>query len=127
MTLAPYNTVPKEDYLSLYRDSQKVNYDRVKQLLSMNSRDLAEATGRPVKLNARIPIEIQERFTEWANLLNLVAGFFHGDPEKTALWFKVPNPLLGNVSPRDMIRVGRFETLWSFVTATLNENQPPQS
>jgi hypothetical protein len=54
----------------------------------------------------------------------LVAQFFDGDAAKTALWFKTPNPLLGNLSPRDMIRYGRYDRLRRFVLDALDENAP---
>ena len=69
-----------------------------------------------------MPTELRERLTEWAIALNLVEGFFQ-DQKKTILWFSIPNPLLGDMSPRDMIRVGRFKKLLNFVQTALNENQ----
>jgi hypothetical protein len=42
---------------------------------------------------------------------------------KTELWFRLPNPLLGNVSPRDMIRYGRYETMRDFIYTSLSENR----
>jgi hypothetical protein len=45
----------------------------------------------------------------------LVAEYFKGDLEKTALWFKIDNPMLGDVSPREMIRAGRFKKLIKFI------------
>jgi hypothetical protein len=45
------------------------------------------------------------------NIAISVAGFFEGDARKTALWFETPNPMLGGVTPRDMIRHGRYDKL----------------
>ena len=59
---------------------------------------------------------------EIANICGLVAQFFEGNAEKTALWFKTRNPLLGDISPRDMIRFGRYEKLRRFVMEALEEN-----
>ncbi len=58
---------------------------------------------------------------EIANVCGLVAQFFQGDVAKTALWFKTMNPPLG-ISPRDMIRYGRYEKLRRFVMDALEEN-----
>jgi hypothetical protein len=52
----------------------------------------------------------------------LVAQFFGGDAAKTALWFKTKNPLLGDISPRDMIRYGRYEKLRRFIMNALDDN-----
>lgn len=70
----------------------------------------------------KIPQELQEHMREWAIALNLVGNFFK-DKEKTTLWFHIPNPLLGNVSPRDMIRLGRSKKLLKFIQTTLEESE----
>jgi uncharacterized protein (DUF2384 family) len=72
-----------------------------------------------------MPKELQERLMEWAVALNLVAQFFN-DEQKTVLWFRTPNPLLGDMTPRDMIRVGRFRKLVRFIQTALSENEPPK-
>jgi hypothetical protein len=68
-----------------------------------------------------MPAELRERLIEWATAINLVANFF-GDGDKALLWFQTPNPLLGNMTPRDMIRVGRFKKLLKFIQTALDEN-----
>jgi len=55
-------------------------------------------------------------------MLKLVADFFD-DHEKADVWFRTPNPMLGNVSPDDMIAAGRNAKLRSFMIAALAENQ----
>jgi hypothetical protein len=62
-----------------------------------------------------MPAQVHERIREWATLLNLVAEHFQGDHQKTVLWFTTLNPLLGNITPRDMIRFGRYNKLFKFV------------
>jgi hypothetical protein len=64
----------------------------------------------------------QARQGELEQLCEHVVGFFEGDVAKTALWFRLPNPLLGDVSPRDMIRYGRYARLQEFVMEALAEN-----
>jgi len=57
----------------------------------------------------------------------MVADFFNGNTEKTVLWFKTRNPLLGDISPRDMIRLGRFERLRKFIiNAAIKKNRPQE-
>jgi hypothetical protein len=68
-----------------------------------------------VRFDANIPEPVAERLREIANIANLVAQFFAGDAQKVALWFEIANPMLGNVSPRDMIRIGRYKRLLNFV------------
>lgn len=59
---------------------------------------------------------------ELAVLCEQVVGYFDGDVAKTALWFRLPNPLLGDVSPCDMIRYGRYARLREFVVEALADN-----
>lgn len=66
--------------------------------------------------------DIENRLKEWAVAINLVAGFFK-DQDKTMLWFQTPNPLLGNVSPAEMIKMGRFLKLLRFIQTALEDNR----
>ena len=68
-----------------------------------------------VRYDQLIPIVVRERLEEIASTINLVAKQFEGDLDKTAAWFKAKNPLLGDVSPRDMIRLGRYDRLRRFI------------
>lgn len=122
---ALFDTVPQKDHLALFPGG-KVNGSKVAEFLELKKPEIASATGVPkssIRFDQKIPHELLERLRQWATLLNLVASHFYGDAKKTALWFQLPNPLLGNASPRDMIRFGRFEKLWNFVVTSLGENQ----
>ena len=65
--------------------------------------------------SVRFPEPVAPRLREIANIANLVAEFFAGDAQKVGLWFEIANPMLGNISPRDMIRIGRYKRLLNFV------------
>ncbi len=125
MSASLFDTVP-QDHLSFY-EGKKPDYNRIAGFLHFNKEDVAKATGfsrNSVRFDDdRMSSELKERIKEWATLLNLVAGFFKGDEEKTYLWFTTINPLLGNVAPRDMIRFGRFKKLLKFVMNALAENK----
>ena len=121
---ALFGTVPKEDFLNLF-DGSKPRYKDVVDSLDFQTKDVSNVTGvaiSSVRYDEKIPKDVSDRIREWAILLNLVAGFFKGDRDKTNLWLTMPNPLLGNVSPRDMIRIGRFRKLHRFVIQALGEN-----
>jgi hypothetical protein len=123
---ALFNTVPKEDYLEFFK-GKRPDYNRVVQFNHYKKEDVARATGvniHSVRYDEKIPKELEERLKEWANLFNLVAEFFDGDAKKTELWFSVSNPMLGDIPPRDMIRIGRYKKLLSFVLNSLAENMP---
>lgn len=122
-----FNTVPKKKYLPIYHANGSMDPQEVTKLLSLKKKDIATATSVPINSvrfdNARAPKELVERIKEWGVALEKVAEYFDGDLEKTALWFSLENPLLGNVSPRDMIRFGRFKKLFKFILNSLNENK----
>lgn len=130
MTILTENTlfanVPKEDYLSFF-EKDRPQYNRVVKFLNFKNEDISKATDVPlssVRYDNKIPKELQERIREWAILLNLVAEHFKGDRNKTLLWFTLPNPLLGNITPRDMIRFGRYRKLYKFIINAVTENKP---
>ena len=116
---------PKQDYLDFFQGEKPI-YNRIVKFLDFKKEDISKATEVPlssVRYDEDIPKVLHERNKEWAILLNLVAEHFKGDATKTALWFTTPNPLLGNISPRDMIRFGRYKKLFKFIFNALAENK----
>lgn len=106
-----------QDYLGLYRDDPP-DYKRIAELVQLSKADLSKLAGvakSSVRFDANIPVPVAERLREIANIANLVAEFFGGDARKVGLWFELPNPMLGSISPRNMIRAGRYKRLFSFV------------
>jgi hypothetical protein len=96
--------------------------------LELKKDDVASATNVPlssVRFDERTPAEVRERLVEIATICEMVADYFKGDVAKTALWFKVPNPLLGNLSPRDQIRLGRYRKVLKFVQSAREAAGPP--
>jgi len=119
-----FKTVPEHDYLQFW---PKAVFDpqRVARFLELSKGDVAKVADvaiTSVRFDGKIPKDVRDRLIEIANVCGLVAQFFRGDGVKTALWFKTKNPLLGNISPRDMIRYGRYEKLRRFVMEALEEN-----
>jgi hypothetical protein len=53
-----------------------------------------------------------------------VAQYFEGNAAKTQLWFRLDNPMLGNVSPRTLILTGRAERLQQLIEDALAESSP---
>ncbi len=125
MSPSAFSTVQEKDYLDLFKGTEP-NYKNVVNFTHFKKEEISRATGVPthsIRYDDKMPPGLKDRFVEWANLLNLVAGFFKGDAQKTALWFTIQNPLLGNFSPRDMIRFGRYKKLMAFVLNSLEENR----
>jgi hypothetical protein len=109
--------IAREDLLHLYRDGRP-DYKRIAELTKLSKTDLgkiSQVAKSSVRFDANIPEPVAERLREIANIANLVAEFFAGDPQKVSLWFEIANPMLGNISPRTMIRLGKYKRLLSFV------------
>jgi hypothetical protein len=114
-----------QDHLSLFK-KQKPDYEHVVDFLRFKREEVARATGlapSSVRYDEKMPKELSEILLQWAVLFNQVADYFKGDVYKTSLWFNIPNPLLGNISPKDMIRLGRYKKLFSFVMQAIEDNQ----
>jgi hypothetical protein len=124
---ALFDTIPKDDPLLLFPGgAAHPDYQKVVRLLDFRKKDVAKASQisiQSVRYDYKMPRELEERVREWAVALSLVAQYFKNE-QKTILWFKTSNPLLGNITPRDMIRVGRFKKLSRFIQNALSENEP---
>jgi hypothetical protein len=119
-----FRTVADRDYLGFGAD-QTLNAREVARFLDLNKREVAKVANvapASVRFDQKIPKEVADRLAEIANIAQLVAQYFEGDAPKTALWFRTKNPLFGGISPRDMIRFGRYEKLRRFVTEALGQN-----
>lgn len=109
--------VARQDLLQLYRNGQP-DYKRIADFAKLSKADLGKISGvsrASVRFDASIPDKVAERLREVANIANLVAEFFEGNAEKVGLWFELQNPVLGNISPRQLIRIGRYKRLLNFV------------
>lgn len=94
--------------------------------LGFDKKALAGAAGLPrnsVNLSQDIPIELSRLFKSWAVLLRLVAHFFEGNLDKTAMWFNTPNYLLGGLEPREYLVYGREQKLREIIQNTFWENR----
>lgn len=117
-------SMPK-DRFNLFQGSD-VKGEKIVKLLKYKKNEVSQASG--IKLNSirydeKMPQELEERLIEWAMAINLVAEFFKNQ-DKTMLWFYTPNPLLGEQTPKDMIRIGRSKKLIRFIRNALSENKP---
>lgn len=122
---ALYSTVPKTDPLNFWAKHGGLDYAGVSKFLEFDKDELSKLAGvsrKTVRLDDRIPKELKERLEQIASICNLVAEFFEGDAAKTALWFRTTNPMLGDMSPRDMIRYGRYKRLQKFILEAREDN-----
>ena len=85
MAMQLFDTAPWQDYLSFY-EGKKPQYNRVVKYLDFNQADVSQATGvsrGSIRYDNKIPAELRDRISEWATLLNHVAGHFKGYILKT--------------------------------------------
>ena len=121
-----FRNLPKDDPLGFGMGST-FRPEKVKDFLELKKTEvshLAAVSVNSVRYDAGIPDAVRKRFEEIATTCNMVAEAFGGNADKTALWFRTKNPLLGDVSPRDMIRLGRFDRLRRFIISAMAERAP---
>jgi hypothetical protein len=129
MTQGPalFSTIPRTDPLSLFQESGKPNGPHITEMLRLRTKDVARATHlseTSIRYDLRMPETLEAWLRDVATTATLVAEFFDGNSTKTELWFSTPNPQLGNITPVDMIKIGRVRKLLSFVQTALSENKP---
>ena len=120
-----FDSVP-DDYLG-FGHGTGFNAKEVQNFLGLKKDDvsrLASVSPKSVRFDDAMPEPVRERLEEIAITINMVAKVFGGDVNKTVSWFRARNPLLGDVSPRDMIRLGRFERLRKFIINAMMEDEP---
>ncbi len=119
-----FKSIPSKDFMHFYENGV-FHGKKVVDSLKYRNTDVSIAAKVPeksIRYDERIPVILKERLEEWATAINLVASFFQ-DANKTMLWFQTPNPELGDMKPRDMIILGRFSKLLSFIQIALEENK----
>jgi predicted nucleotidyltransferase len=119
---ALFDTVPPD--LMGFGLGSSFNAKSVQSFLSLKKEDvsrIADVSPKSVRFYEAMPEPVRERLQEMAITINWVARVFGGDADKTVAWFQTRNPLLGDISPKDMIRLGRFERLRKFILASLQE------
>jgi uncharacterized protein (DUF2384 family) len=124
MEMSLFNTVAPTDGLKFWHEGV-VDLERLRDVTGFNNKDLAQIAGvakSSVRTDDKAPRELREHLENIANICNLVFEFFQDDV-KTKLWLQTSNPMLGNISPRDMIRFGRFAKLQRFVTQAITEGR----
>lgn len=117
--------ISQKEYLPFRNANGELDYRMVADFLDLDKNAISKITGvskKSVRYDRKIPREMKERMLQIANICQLVAEFFAGDQEKTALWFGTPNPMLGDLSPRDMLRFGRYKKLLKFILNAREES-----
>lgn len=127
-TAALFGSVPPQDQLGFWAH-QTLRSRKVADFLDLDKTDVARmsnVSAKSVRFDEKIPREVLRHLEQVAIVCGLVAEFFQGDVVKTGLWFRTRNPVLGELSPRDMIRYGRMEKLMQVVQEARSANGMPE-
>ena len=112
--------IAQKDYIGFFSTNadELPNYRAVPDFLKLDKKQTSRITQVPtasVRFDVKISKDLAERLAQIANIVNRVVALFDGDVQKAALWFQTRNPLLGEVAPRDMLRMNRFNRLAKYV------------
>jgi uncharacterized protein (DUF2384 family) len=119
-----FSNIPQSDPLN-FGLNKEIDYDEVKDFLRFDKNELSKISGiskQSVRTDEKMPQALKDRLTDIAIICSLVAEYFEGDAVKTVLWFRTPNPMLGDITPRDMIRLGRSNKLIRFIMEARGDN-----
>lgn len=121
-----FSNVPEGDLFGIKNDGS-FNYQEAAKFLGMNKKAVAKAAGvseSSVRYDSRIPTDLKGFFMEIISVVTIVSNQFSQDKEKTQLWFSMPNPLLGGVTPLQMILLGKHKKLFKFIQRSISGEMP---
>lgn len=122
-----FDTVPMQDALH-FGGGKDFNARKVVEWMELDNKTVSRLSAvapSSVRYDDNIPKAVRDRLEEIGSIANLVAQIFNGDGAKTALWFRTSNPMLGDVSPRDMVRLGRYDKLRKFICGAMAAQGEP--
>lgn len=111
---------------AFYKENGETDYKEISVFLQLSPDDLAKIAKisvKTIRFSGNIPLALKERMEEMKNICELVFEML-GSIEKTQLWFKTKNQMLGNTSPRDLLRFGRYQKLLDVLMDIKNGNVP---
>ena len=106
-----------------FADPSETSGQLCARCFSANTRQYEES--KHENINIEVPDGYSEHpmETKARELFNLVTELTNWREEKVRLWFSLPNPLLGEVSPEWMLMHERSERLEKFIREAIDHNQ----
>ena len=123
---ALFSNIAAKKIPAFYKENGETDYKEISVFLQLSNDDLAKIARisvKTIRFNGNIPLALKERMEEMKNVCELVFEML-GSIEKTQLWFKTKNQMLGNVSPKDLLRFGRYQKLLDVLMDIKNGNVP---
>ncbi len=124
-TAALFRSVPNRDTLH-FGNGPEFEPKKVAEFMQLDRNavsKIASVSAASVRWDQNVPKAVIERMEEIGAVVNMVADIFDGDAAKTALWFRTKNPMLGDIAPRDMVRLGRYDRLRRFIVSAIQEDR----
>lgn len=123
-----FANLPSGNLFGIINKDGAYDYQQAAKLVGISTKKaVARAAGiseQSVRYDERMPINLKEFFMEIISVLSIVARETNNDKEKVRLWFTMPNPMLGGVSPSQMILIGKYKKLLKFIERSLNGEMP---
>lgn len=121
-----FDTIATKRIPIFYKPNGDTDYKEISVFLQLDTDDLAKIAKisvSSVRYAGKMPAALVDRMEEMKNICELVFEMV-GDLPKTQLWFRTKNPMLGNNSPRDLLRLGRYQKLHDVLMDIKNGNIP---
>lgn len=121
-----FANVPKGDLFGI-KANNHFNYKIAADFLGLNKKEVAKAAGisqSSVRYDERMPTDLKDFFLELISVLSVVSSNLEDDKERTRLWFSLPNPMLGGLSPVQMILIGKHKKLMKFIERSISGEMP---
>ena len=121
-----FSNIPEGDLFGIKTKSD-FNYQEAAKFFGLDKKKVAKAAGvaeSSVRYDERMPTDLREFFMEIISVISVVSSQFKEDKEKTKLWFNMPNPMLGGVSPLQMILIGKHKKLIKFIQRSISGEGP---
>ena len=126
-----FNNLPKEASPFWNKQSRALDYQQIANDLfdvTDKKKKISEVTGvskSSVRYDRKMPKEVRDFLNHTVTIFHMVYSYFNNDFEKTKLWFELPNPMIGeNITPKDMIYIGRHQKLLQIVSAAVQGERP---
>ena len=117
-----FSSIPEGDLFGL-KGKNGYDFRKTASFLGLNRRNIAKAakiSEQSVRYDERTPADLKDFFMKIISVICIVAKQFDYDKENTKLWFNMPNPMLGGVSPVQMIILGKYGKLMKFIQRSLD-------
>lgn len=121
-----FSNIPETDLFGI-KTGGDFNYHEAAKFFGMDKKKVAKAAGvaeASVRYDARMPTDLKDFFMEIISVLSVVSSHLGHDKEKTKLWFSMPNPLLGGVTPAEMIFIGKHKKLMKLIQRSMSGDNP---